>query len=330
MNKSQTGILSGWPSLLVTILVGGAALYSFAPRPIPPFPPTQIKPEQLLINGLARSGTRLIAVGEQGRILVADQASGPWREAALTPQRGSTLTQLAFIGEKTAVAVGHDSWIVRSEDNGETWKEVFFDAEQSVPLMGVAGPYAGKLFAYGAFGMLLVSTDDGKTWQRQTDSAVGDHHLNALTQAADGSLILVGERGLMLRSLDGGASWKALPQVYAGSFYGVLTLTTKNLVAFGMRGNVFYSSDSGASWKKSAVPSEPLSLFGGSSEANGGVTLVGDAQAVWHSSDGGATFRELRRGERKRYAAVLQLSDGRHLIAGETGIEVQAAKGEQP
>src|SRR3546814_14509938 len=75
-----------------------------------------------------------------------------------------------------------------------------------------------------------------------------------MVRAADGARIVVVERGLMARSADNGDSWQLLPQVYDGSFFGVLALKSKALLAFGMRGHVFRSGDDGKSWQESKVP----------------------------------------------------------------------------
>lgn len=327
--RPAPSLLAAWPSLFITLLVAAAAVYSFSPRPLPPFPATQIQPHQLLVNGLAQQGQRVLAAGEQGRILYTDDVTKPWNEAQIQPQRGSTFTQIAFIGPKTAIAVGHDGWIVRSEDGGANWKEAHFDAEQATPLMGVAGPYAGRLLAFGAFGLMLRSDDDGRSWVAQSHAAIGDHHVNAMTQAGDGALLAAGERGLLVRSTDGGQSWQSLPQVYTGSFYGLLALPDHRLVVYGMRGNAFYSADGGKTWIKSAVPEGDLALFGGTLDAQGAVILVGEAETVLRSIDGGAHFTQVAQGERKRLTAALPLADGGLLIAGESGVARKSAAAAQ-
>lgn len=347
-----------WPALGMVLIVLMAALYAFAPRPNPPFAPTQIRPEGLHVNGLAQSGKRIVAVGEQGRILVADDPKGPWREATVNPQRGSNLNNVAFVGNKRVLAVGHDSWILRSEDGGETWTEVALDMEKSEPLLGIAGPFDGRLFAFGAFGQLQVSSDEGRSWQRETlvdadagkpalpkpapeaaddpfadpfsnfqvqSSGIAERHFNAMTQAADGSLILVGERGLIARSTDGGRTWKAGEPVYAGSFFGVLSLPSKALVVYGMRGNAFHSEDFGVTWTRSEVP-EKASLFGGTVTQEGNVVLVGAGNAVFVSHDGGASFRRVTDTGPAAIAAALPLAGGELLTAGETGVALRTVK----
>ncbi len=356
-------MLAGWPALLVAALVIAAAVYSFSPRPKAEFPATQVHADRLLANGLAQQGQRLVTVGEQGQILIADQPEGPWHSAGVEPQRGSTLTQALFVGQDLALAVGHDGWILRSSDGGKTWTEVAFSSEGD-PLLGLAGPYDGRLYAFGAFGLLLASDDQGQTWQQLAleidgagggldaapavpadpnadpfaavqatgssddpfanfDAAAvgGPGHLNAMTQAADGSLILAGERGLLLKSVDRGQSWQRLPEVYAGSYFGVLALPSKTLITFGMRGHAYRSTDLGVSWQEASVPSNS-SLFGGSVDARGQAVLVGAGHTVLISRDDGRTFELAAPLARDGLADLVVLPDGRWLTAGDAGVKL--------
>ena len=162
-HRVERSVTRAWPAYLITLLVALAAGYSFSPRPLPPFATTQVHPDDLLVTGVAVSGERLVVAGEQGRILFADDAEGPWRAARVQPQRGSTLTQLKFVTPDTAIAVGHDGWILRSEDAGRSWREVQFNQGMTDPLLAIAGPYDGKLFAIGRFGLFYTSADEGRS-----------------------------------------------------------------------------------------------------------------------------------------------------------------------
>jgi len=327
-SAGSPGVLSGWPALLLALIVAAAAVFSFSHRPMPPFPETVTRADGLLVTGLAQSGERRIAVGELGRILVADSAKGPWREVLVAPQRGSTFTRAIFTDADTAIAVGHDGWIVRSTDRGETWNEVVFDPERGEALLGVAGPFDGKLYAYGAFGQFLVSTDNGGSWQHEKHAAIGDRHLSAMSQARDGALVIVGETGLMARSTDRGATWTKLPEVYKGSFYGLQRLPDDALLAYGMRGNAFLSSDDGQSWTRSVVPGG-MSLYDSMIDKDGAVILVGENSSVFRSTDNGRRFEMITEGDRKRYASVLPVTDGSGwLVAGEAGIGLQKQPGD--
>jgi photosystem II stability/assembly factor-like uncharacterized protein len=351
-SEEQRASAGSWPAYLIVVLVLGAAFYAFSHRPPPPFPATAVHPDRVLINGIAKSGSRLIAAGELGHILIADAPDGPWHEAKVEPARGSMFTRAIFIDDKTALAVGHDGWIVRSEDRGETWKEVAFNAERPDPLLAVAGPFDGKLFAVGNFGLFMTSTDQGRTWQTETLAILGkggapapvtvvdpdadpfanfgktadsqaDRHLNGLVRASDGSLLLVGERGLLLQSRDNGQNWQPLDSIYAGTFFGALALPPNKLLAFGMRGNAFVSSDLGKTWKKAVTPMA-VSLYDAAVLANGEIVMVGDINTVFASKDGGEHFtlalQTERRGVMAGLSAVLPLGDGELLAAGDGGV----------
>ncbi|MDR3419391.1 MAG: hypothetical protein P4L83_24700 [Nevskia sp.] len=330
--QGEVSTSRGWPAAVFTGIVLGAALFAFSPRPAPPFPATQVFPDRLLVNGLAANGKRLLAAGEQGHILLADDSHGPWREATVEPQRDATFNQVVYVGDGVALAVGHDDWIVRSEDNGQTWHEVNYnaDADQAGPLFGVAGPYNGRIYAFGAFGTLLLSTDLGKTWQAQKSESLGDKHLYGMLDGGS-ALLLVGEQGLMLKSADGGNTWEKLKPVYNGSFFGALTLSDGGWLVYGMRGHVFVSRDGGQTWNEGVTPA-PVSLFGGTVESDGTIALVGAQRTVMLSSDGGAHFSIAAQGERQTLAAVLPLADGQLLVAGESGLALErpAAGGAHP
>lgn len=348
--------MAAWPAWLMVVLVSVCAVYAFAPRALPPFPETRIQPHQLHVNSLARVGGRIIAAGEQGRILWTDDANGVWQEAVVTPQRGSTLTQVRDLGDGALLAIGHDGWILRSEDQGASWKEAHFSTESSDPLMGVTA-VDGKLLAYGAFGLMMSSADNGRTWQREalnieggeapaaapapavsddedpfaafmgggggeteaSSGSLADRHLNGMTRMADGSLLLVGERGLLAKSTDNGVSWKALPSIYKGSFYGALKLPSGTLVVYGMRGHVFHSRDNGQSWTASKLP-EAISMFGGTLTAEGYPVLVGDGNAVLVSTNDGVDFIRVSQESRRLLADVLPLSKSEWITAGDSGV----------
>lgn len=324
--RRQAGMLSGGPAYLVTLIVVVAAFYSFSPRRYPPAPETRVHPQDLLVVDLEKRGSRWLSAGEQGRILIADSEQGPWREARVQPQRGSNFSDVLFVDDRVALAVGHESWIVRSEDGGETWSEVLFDPERSEPLLALAGPYDGTLFAIGGFGQYLSSSDQGKTWQRATHEILGDRHLNAMTRLGDGTLLIAGERGLLATSCDGGLSWTALPEIYAGSYFGALALKDGGLLVYGMRGNAFVTQDR-HTWIKAEVPGK-ISLFGAALQADGSIVLVGENDTVLRSTDGGQHFAIAHAGERNRLVSVVPLQDG-WMVAGEAGIGQRRPKGEK-
>lgn len=311
-------------SMVMAVAVGAAAVYAFAPRPLPPFAATAVRADRLQINGLAQVGRRLVAVGEAGHILLSDDGGTQWRDAVVQPQTGSTLNQVLFSDAQHGVAVGHDGWIVKTDDGGANWHQVQFDAKHSEPLLGLAhavGNTAGApLFAVGSFGKFLVSRNGGAQWQTQALlPAVGEAHLNALTAGPDGRFMLTGENGMLLRSRDGGTQWEQIALPYKGSLFGALALSADTWLVYGMRGNVFRSEDFGATWEAVDTGLQ-TSFFGGVRLHSGRIVLVGQGGAVLMSDDLGKHFRIHRIGGMQSLTSILEIAPGKELVGGEAGI----------
>ena len=313
-----------WVGLCIVGLVAAGTVASFLPRPSPVFPPSDAQPQLMLINGAAQpNGEHLVAAGELGHLFHSKGVGQPWREATVTPQRGSTLTQVFFVDKALGLAVGHDNWILRSEDAGQSWQEVHFETEATEALMSVWGSAWGPLFATGSFGRFLVSEDRGKTWQPR-DTGLGDRHFYGIAGAGQQHLMLVGESGLVGRSADGGRSWARLPDFYNGSFFGLIALSANDWLVYGMRGKVFRSGDFGETWKEIDADTS-LSLYGGTRTRDGRVVLVGEGGVVTQSGDGGRTFKRLNDGGGSSLSSVAELADGRLIYTGQAGISVAGA-----
>ncbi|MCQ4346991.1 YCF48-related protein [Pseudomonas stutzeri] len=318
-----------WIGLGIVGLVAAGTVASFLPRPAPAFPPSDARPELMLINGAAQAaGAQLVAAGELGHLFHSPGVGQPWSEATVAPQRGSTLTQVLFADPSLGLAVGHDNWILRSEDGGLSWQEAHFDGEAAEALMGVWGTPRGPLFAVGSFGRLLVSDDRGRTWQPR-DTGLGDRHFYGIAGAGGQHLMLVGESGLVARSTDGGQRWERLPDFYNGSFFGLLALSASDWLVYGMRGKVFRTADFGASWQEIDADTG-LSLYGGTRTGDGRVVLVGEGGVVTQSADGGRTFRRLNDGGAGSLSGVAELADGRLIFTGQAGIAVAGAPAQSP
>ncbi|QBR02843.1 WD40/YVTN/BNR-like repeat-containing protein [Paraburkholderia pallida] len=306
------------PGLLMSAAVLGAALFAFSPRPLPAFPASTIAANHLQINGLAQAGSRTVAVGERGVILLSDDAGKSWRRAAVTPDEASTLTQVFFVSPSIGVAVGHDGWILRTVDGGEHWQETHFDHRHSDPLLAIWGQANGPLFVIGSFGQLFVSHDEGATWTAGK-TPTGDRHLNAIAGDGKGRIVIAGETGTLLVSNDDGTTWDKRPSPYAGSLFGVLPLADGTWLAYGMRGNVVRSTDGGQTWAHidSGVG---VSYFGATQLPGGRLVLVGQGGAIVTSDDEGEHYAVRKAGGVQSLAAVLDEGQSRVLVAGEAGV----------
>ena len=70
-----------------------------------------------LLNGIARAGTRLVAVGQRGHIVVSTDGGANWKQSAVPVS--SDLTAVYFVDEKRGWAVGHDGVVLHTDDGGD-------------------------------------------------------------------------------------------------------------------------------------------------------------------------------------------------------------------
>lgn len=315
----------GWPAMIMSVIIISAALYSFSPRPKPDFPATAVNERSVLVASVARSDGALIGVGEQGQILRAQAADGPWQAVRVEPQRGTTLTAVAVVAPDTLVAVGHDSWILRSSDAGASWREVNFNAERSEPLLGLAGPYDGRLYAYGAFGQFLVSEDLGLSWQRrelvkndsdEADAGGSDPFADPFASEDDGDYDPFG----------GGGDDDPFADPFGGGSFGMDDFSTRhlngliqardgNLWLVGERGLVARSSDGAQTWDQFETGYNG-SFYGVLQLGDDGILVHGMRGHVFVSSDQGQSWREARTGVRDSLFTGVVLDSGAVLLAG--------------
>src|SRR3546814_12970323 len=75
--------------------------------------------DQHLINGLARAGDRVIAVGQRGHILLSDDDGAHWAQAKVPVS--SDLTAVSFPTARDGWAVGHDGVVLAIQCGGTKW-----------------------------------------------------------------------------------------------------------------------------------------------------------------------------------------------------------------
>lgn len=270
----------------------------------------------LLLDGASIEGA-LIAVGEQGNVLISEDNGRSWRQASVPTQ--ATLTGVFFYDRKRGWAVGHDATILRSCDGGETWEQVYCAPERECPLLDVYFLSASHGFAVGAYGLFLETSDGGTTW-RSRQISENDFHLNHLTGSPGGRLFLAAEAGTIYRSDDQGAHWSKLPSPYEGSFFATLPLSDTRLLLLGLRGHLYRSEDRGENWELVPTGTQTM-LTDAAAVDEEKLLVVGLGGTLLVSNDGGRTFTPRMQPDRKGYARVLLAADGAVILIGEFGVK---------
>ncbi|WP_137819654.1 YCF48-related protein [Pseudomonas sp. 2FG] len=307
------------------------------------------KAQRSVLLAVTRAGERLVAVGERGIILLSDDSGETWRQARVPVS--VSLTAVQFVDAEQGWAVGHLGVVLHSEDGGETWAKQLDGvraaqlALESAQRSGDAkrlkdaewlvadGPdkpfldlyFSDRQHGYivGAYNLILRTADGGKTWLPWMQQLQNPENLNLYSiRAAGGFLYIAGERGLLLRSADGGQSFQALDSPYDGSFFGLLSSATGELVAFGLRGNGYWSGDQGDSWSRIETGVE-VAFSAGTQLADGSLVLASQAGELLISHDQGRTFQQLAGQADASIAGLVAAPDGSLTSVGLSGLARQ-------
>jgi photosystem II stability/assembly factor-like uncharacterized protein len=312
-----------------------------------------------LINGLARAGERLVAVGQGGHILLSDDAGRSWQQASSVPV-SSDLLAVHFPTAQAGWAVGHDGVILHSHDGGRTWVRQL-DGKLATDLLpayygklakqGRLGPAAAAAetlreieslaarltgiplldvwfsdekngFAVGAFNLIYRTRDGGQSWEPWLEHTANPSrlHLYSIRQSAAG-LFVAGEQGVLMKLNPKTDRFVALDAGYRGSFFG-LAAQGRSVFVFGLRGHLFRSDDGGSSWQKvEAGLRETITAAGDCAQS--GLIFAGQSGRLVRLNADGRQAAPLRSDKSVPVAALLCAGD-RAVVGGTRGLAVQA------
>lgn len=315
-----------------------------------------------LLQGVARAGQRLIAVGQRGHIVLSNDGGASWQQAKVPVS--SDLTAVSFANERKGWAVGHDGVILATADGGITWTlqldgrrandllvghlegriQAQPQAAELAKLLGEARRYkeqgADKPFldvwfadenngwAVGAYNLIFRTADGGAHWEPWFDRTDNPKLLNlhAVAQAGDG-LYVVGEGGLVLRLDSTAQRFVATPTSYKGSFFGVVG-SGSTVLAYGLRGNAYASNDGGSSWQKVEV-GLPATIVAAAALKDGVLLLADAGGRLALSPAGGRDFKPVALKQTMPLAGIADAGDGRLALVGLRGVAVTALPSRQ-
>jgi photosystem II stability/assembly factor-like uncharacterized protein len=295
-----------------------------------------------LMLGIARAGTRLVAVGEWGIALLSDDNGSTWHQARVPVS--VTLTSVHFPTASTGWAVGHGGVILHSVDGGETWikqldgvkaaalvqaaARALSDADPVAkaaavrvadtlvqdgpdkPFLDVRFKDGSRGLVVGAYGLAFSTSDAGATWEwleQRIPNPNGRHLHRIFMQGA--RTWLVGEQGALFRAEDERYQFAEVKSPYAGSFFGMVPGVDGDLIVVGLRGNAYRSSDAGQSWSKVAAPGN-VTLTCGIRLADGRLALGDLAGRILVSTGTGEALEPAKMTQIAPINALTQAADG--------------------
>lgn len=308
--------------------------------------------ESSLMLSAAQAGSRLVAVGEFGRIIVSDDEGHTWRQ--VKSPVSVDLVSVWFSSDTTGWATGHSGVVLKSIDGGLTWNKLIdgrqvetlmrdhyqqrlnagnesaahflrdvdlnFQNGPELPFLDVWFGNDNQGFVVGAFGMILATQDGGKTWIPWMDRIENPDvlHLNAVGSAGE-HVFIVGERGVVWKLDPETQQFVAHQSGYTGSFFGV-TGNEENVVVFGLRGNAYRSRDDGSSWQPLSLPTR-ASINDGVVLPDGTLVLVTQSGQVVVGAVEESEFVASRVNRPTLLAGVVPVDSNAVVVAGLNGVQ---------
>ncbi|WP_414719424.1 WD40/YVTN/BNR-like repeat-containing protein [Trinickia sp.] len=303
MRKKLIGIAVSW-----CIALTGMAWATDAPAaaiPITPAHAWQDATHHMLL-GAARAGTRLVAVGSHGIVVLSDDDGKTYRQARSVPV-SAALSDVYFVDASHGWAVGQWGVIIATADGGETWKLQRADTSTDQPLFSVYFADAHHGWAVGLWSLMLETDDAGAHWRSvklppPPGATKADRNLFKIFANARGTLFVAAEQGLVLRSRDGGSTWEYTQTGGKGSLWAGTVASDGTVFVGGLLGHLYASHDDGGTWAKvdSGATSSITSLVAAGNNVLGvgldGIEIAGSAS--------GQHFTSKHRQDREALTAV--------------------------
>lgn len=305
------------------------------------------------LNAITLVGSRLVAVGARGLIMISDDAGANWSQ--VDSPVSSDLLAAHFPTPQQGWIVGHEGVVLHSSDQGQTWAKQIDgrdtarqlaeyygqraesgDAQAAEYLEGVKlnykdGPEQALMdvrftdqyhgIAVGTFGTLLATRDGGKSWESWMDRVDNPELLHYMAIASVGDeLFIVSERGIVFRFDKSSGRFQTLETGYAGSFFS-LAMTDKVVAAGGLRGTLYRSLDRGESWE--LVPTGLNVALTDVQALDDGRFLLASADGRMSIGDAGLNgFAAVPISRPGRFSSLVVLPGGDVVTVGYSGVRV--------
>lgn len=292
--------------------------------------PSALAADRLVLDITLLDG-RLIAVGEQGHIVVSDDDGVTWKHASVPVS--VMLTGVTSSGPQTLWAVGHDGVVLRSDDRGDNWT-MPLDGRGIVALqidaaMREIERREAELAAISEespdMESALLALEDAQFDLEDAEMIAEDGLTSPLLGATFISAkvgFVYGAYGVFLATEDGGDNWTLvsgrLDNPNNNHLYALAQSAGGSLFIAGEAGALFRSDDMGGSWQR-LDPGYGGSLFGLVAGSDNSMLAYGLRGRIFRSTDNGDSWTGIDNPRRATLLDATQSVDGSLVLVGSGG-----------
>lgn len=329
-------------SVLVAGTVGFGAVVStplFAVQDVleTPSAATHMADRTLLLD-IEKVGSRLVAVGVRGHIILSDDQGKSWRQAEVPVS--VLLTAVDFVSATTGWAVGHGGVILKTTDGGASWKKQFDGNIANKTVIDQAQIKVGQakdLIKNSAEPDLELLEAELEEAEFALQDAVNDASVGASKPFLDvlfldeSEGIAVGAYGFLFKTKNGGQTWTnhADHMDNPDRFHlnGINQIKGGTLIVCGEGGVLFRSTNRGDSWQSVESPYEG-SFFSvtGTNDANAAL-VFGLRGHIFRSDDGGMTWDQIETGTDSTLVSADFYDNGYITVVGTSGTVLLSSDG---
>lgn len=281
------------------------------------------KASSVMMLGVTRAGSRLVAVGAYGTVLYSDTNGKTWEQAEVPVS--VTLTAVCFPTPNKGWAVGHDGVILRSDDGGAHWTKQF-DGNQGNAQILAAAEHREKEARAAAAGAgagqpptAALQVAERALEDAQAGSRFGPSRpLLGVWFKDESQGIAVGAFGQIFHTADGGQTWALWGSRIDNRdslHYNAIFATGRGaLLIAGEGGKLYRSADGGATWATLDTGYQGQLYGGVSVQAGAGREILiafGFGGHVFRSTDDGAHWQRVMLDEKRPVVSGIALPDGR-------------------
>ena len=222
-----------------------------------------------------------VAVGNDGVVLISQDAGQHWREVFGVPRSeiANKLNRVRIGASGLAIATGEMGALLASRDYGQSWQRL--REEEDVAWNDVAILDGGRLVVVGEFGRMLRSDDLGQHWE-ELEAPVTSSLMSVQFRDAQNG-VAVGLEGALLVTRDGGQQWESIDLGVRDHLFDVLWNPAQGMwLASGALGRWVSGSGDGSNWKSGTLDDQNLSWHTRGLSVGGDVWLAGADLGRWN------------------------------------------------